>query len=212
MTPRLFVGTCLGLLSLVFTAPAHSIATASPVVLVASGSGVESYGETVILALPLEDGGHFGFVLNMPTEATIGELFPDDDASREVATRVDIGGPIFTSSLFALVVDPGSDLEGLRSVTSQFSVALASDEVDRVIAKQPSNARFFMGLFAWAPGGLEEQVKEGAWSVLEPEARIVLSAQPATLWKRLNRGSELHALFPGWDESSSRRLAVDVRS
>src|SRR5258706_15884028 len=111
MTPRLFVGTCLGLLSLVFTAPAHSIATASPVVLVASGGGIESYGETVILALPLEDGGHFGFVLNMPTETTVSDLFPDEDASSKVTARVDIGGPVFTTALFALVVDPGPEIE-----------------------------------------------------------------------------------------------------
>ena len=46
---------------------------------------------------------------------------------------------------------------------------------------------------------------------IEPEARIVLSAQPATLWKRLNRGSELHSFLPGWDESLSWP-AVEVRS
>jgi putative transcriptional regulator len=165
------------------------------VVLVARGSGVESFGETVILALPLEDGGHIGFVLNMPTEATVHDLFPEDDASSKGSTRVDVGGPALTNTLFALVVDPGSDIEGLRRVSPQFAVALASDEVDRVIAKQMSNTRFFMGLFVWTPGGLEQQVKAGAWSVLAPDARIVLSARPATLWQRLSQGSERLVLF-----------------
>jgi putative transcriptional regulator len=189
MKLRLLVGTCLGFFSITLAAPANSAPIASPVVLVASASGVENYGETVILALPLEEGGHFGFVLNLPTEATVGDLFPDEDASRDVTSRVDIGGPVYTSALFALVVDPASDIDGLRRVTPRFSVALASDAVDRVIAEHPDNTRFFVGLIAWAPGDLNEQVEAGAWSVRAPDTGIVLSAQPATLWQRLSRGS-----------------------
>lgn len=189
MNMRPLVAPCIGFLSIVLTTLAHAAAIASPAVLVASGSGVENYGETVILAVPLEDGSHFGFVLNMPTEATVSDLFPGEDASSKVTARVDIGGPLYSSALFALVVDAGPGLEGLRRVTPRFSVALETDEVDQVIARQPGNARFFVGLVVWAPGGLQQQVKAGAWRVLAPDAGIVLSARPATLWQRLSHAS-----------------------
>jgi putative AlgH/UPF0301 family transcriptional regulator len=68
-------------------------------------------------------------------------------------------------------------------------VALGIDEVDKVIAEQPDNTRFFVGLVVWMPGNLEQQIKSGAWHVIAPDARIVLSAQPATLWQRLSPGS-----------------------
>src|SRR6185369_9102944 len=153
---KMFVATCLGLLSAAFTTLGHSAETESPVVLVASATGVETYGETVILALPIGNGGHFGFVLNKPTEATVRDLFPDEVQSRRVTTRVDIGGPVLSDKLFALVVDSGPGVEGLRRVGPQFSVALEIDEVDKVIAEQPNNTRFFVGLVMWMPGDLEQ--------------------------------------------------------
>jgi len=191
MNLRLVVVACLGLSSMALPASADPAPATSPVVLVASGNGVESFGETVVLAMPLKNGGHFGFVLNIPTEKTVADLFPDEDASRHLTARVDIGGSAFTSALFALVVDPATDIEGLRRVSPQFSVALGSDEVDSVIARQPDKTRYFLGLLAWSPDSLEQQVKAGAWTVLMPDARIVLSAQPATLWRRLSQGSAL---------------------
>jgi len=193
---KMFVVTCLGLLSVIFTTPGNSAEVASPVVLVASVTGVETYGETVILALPIGNGGHFGFVLNKPTEATVRDLFPDEALSSRVTTRVDIGGPALKDKLFALVVDPGPGVEGLRRVSPQFSVALGIDEVDKVIAEQPDNTRFFVGLVMWTPGDLEQQIKSGTWHVIAPDARIVLSAQPATLWQRLSPGVTRNVVLP----------------
>ena len=197
MNMRLPVVACLGFLSIALTTPAHSANAASPAVLVASGSGVESFGEIVILALPLQDGSHFGFVLNKPTEATVSDLFPDEAQSSNVSARVDVGGPAFSSALFALVVDADRDIEGLRRMTPRFSVALGVDEVDRVIAAQPGKTRYFLGLVAWNRGDLAQQVKAGAWRVLTPETGIVLSTEPATLWQRLSRGSVQHLAFAG---------------
>jgi putative transcriptional regulator len=186
---NVLVATCLGLLSVALTTLAQAAATPSPVILVASGSGVERYGETVVLALPIEDGSHFGFVLNRPTEATVRDLFPDEALSNKVVARVDIGGPALRDKLFALVVDPDPRVEGLRQVSPRFSVAIEIDEVDRVIAAQPDNTRFFLGLVMWMPGDLDEQVGTGAWRVIAPDVRIVLSPQPTTLWQRLSKAS-----------------------
>ena len=50
---------------------------AKPVVLIATdrlaGSG---YRETVLFAAPLPSGHHMGFILNRPTPAKLGTLFP----------------------------------------------------------------------------------------------------------------------------------------
>jgi putative transcriptional regulator len=177
-------------------APARAADLASPMVLVATPAlGASGYRETVLLAVPVGDGSHFGFILNRPTDTPLAELFPDDDASRRVSARVHFGGPLMTDGLFALVRGRGEPERQLVGVTPQLSVALQGDAVDRVIAEHPGDARFFVGLVGWRPGELAAELRAGAWDVVDPEADLVLSTDSAGLWKRLApraRGIRVH--------------------
>jgi putative AlgH/UPF0301 family transcriptional regulator len=167
-------------------APARAADLASPMVLVATPAlGASGYRETVLLAVPIGDGSHFGFILNRPTDTPLAALFPEDNASRRVSARVHFGGPLMSDGLFALVRGPGESAPELVSVTPQLAVALQGDAVDRVIADRPGDARFFVGLVGWRPGELAAELRAGAWDVIAPEADLVLSTDSGGLWKRL---------------------------
>jgi putative transcriptional regulator len=160
-----------------------------PRILVATQSGSQSFGETVLLAVPLSDGGHYGFVLNEPTEVTLAALMPDDEASQKVTSLVHVGGPQLVSGVFAIVREPTSAPASARRITAELSVALDSEDVDRVIAERSDDARFFVGLMTWKRGELNAQLRAGAWQVLPPEASVVFSPHPDSLWDRLEARS-----------------------
>jgi len=51
---------------------------------------------------------------------------------------------------------------------------LDGDSLDRVIETTPNDARYFAGLMLWRPGVLEEEVREGVWSVRPASVDAVL--------------------------------------
>ena len=42
------------------------------------------YGETILIAKPIGEGRHVGFILNKPTKISLAEAFPDHGPSRAV--------------------------------------------------------------------------------------------------------------------------------
>jgi putative AlgH/UPF0301 family transcriptional regulator len=56
----------------------------------------------VLIAVPLRDGSHIGFILNRPTPVTPGTLFPEHAPSRKIVAPVYFGGPVLVESLFAV--------------------------------------------------------------------------------------------------------------
>jgi putative AlgH/UPF0301 family transcriptional regulator len=65
-------------LFVVLTSAAHAVDLSQAVILVASGRlAGSSFEQTVILAAPLPQGGHVGFVVNRPTSVKLETLFPE---------------------------------------------------------------------------------------------------------------------------------------
>jgi putative AlgH/UPF0301 family transcriptional regulator len=65
--------------------------------------------------------------------------------------------------------------------------------VDRIIESGGEHARFVAGLVIWRPGELADEIKRGAWYVLDPEAELAMR-EPEGLWEELvgrSRGTRL---------------------
>jgi putative AlgH/UPF0301 family transcriptional regulator len=178
-----------------------------PVVLVATEVLDPSvFRQTVVLAVPARDGTHFGFVLNLPTEASLAELFPEDQASQRTSAHVNFGGPFLTDTVFALVRGHAGPGQSTIEVTPELFVALDGSAVDRVIADRPDDAHFFAGLLAWRAGELTAQLRVGAWEVLDPEPDLVLGSDASGMWSRLN--GLAHAMRASW--TGLRNCPTDV--
>jgi putative transcriptional regulator len=184
----------LGLMAaLLVTFPAAAADIDAPVVLVAKRQLTDRfYGATILVARPIGQDQHIGFIVNRPSRVTLGELFPQHAPSRKVPDPVFVGGPINSESIFALVQTSKSP--GGRSVklSDNLFVVIDGKLVDDVIEKDPSRARFVAGLVAWRSGELQEEIKRGAWYVLGADADLVLR-KPEGLWEELVRSAELQA-------------------
>jgi putative transcriptional regulator len=151
------------------------------------------YATSVLLVRPLEGGGHAGFVLNKPTNVALGDAFPDDEPSQKVREPVFLGGPVNPNVIFALVRANDSPGAGSIRFAKNLYLALEGDAVDRIIQKDAERARFFAGAVLWQPGELDDELKRGAWYVMDADSELALRRDTKTLWEELVRRSERHA-------------------
>jgi putative transcriptional regulator len=170
------------------TGAGHAADLSQPVTLVATSRLAGSiYDETVLVAAPLPQ-GHVGFILNRPTRVKLENLFPGHAPSRKVVEPVSLGGPMLPGMIVALTRKAPLNAAAAIPLMSGLVAVIDSESVDRVIETTPNNARYFAGLVIWAPGELDQEIRDGAWNVRPASAEIVFSANPAGLWKELGGG------------------------
>jgi len=149
------------------------------------------YSSTILLAKPMPDGTHVGFILNRPTTVKLGEMFPEHEPSKRIADPLFLGGPADVNLVFAVVADHDGSRDDSLLLTPELSLAYSGGTVDRIIESESDRARFFVGLVVWRPGQLDEELKRGLWHVKEPEAKLVLRKKTDGLWDELVRESEI---------------------
>ncbi len=164
-----------------------------PLILVAKRQLADKlYGATILVVRPIGNDQHIGFIVNRPTKITLGQLFPNHAPSRKVPDPVYVGGPINPESIFALVQTSKSPAgRSVQLMPGMFAV-FDGKAVDDVIEHEASHARFVAGLVGWRTGELRDEIKRGAWFVLDADPALVLR-NPAGLWEELVRRAELRA-------------------
>ncbi len=150
------------------------------------------YSNSVLIVRPLQGGGHAGFVLNKPTKVSLGQAFPDDEPSQKVHQPVYLGGPVNANVIFALVKSPDSPGDGAIEFAPGLYLAMNGETVDHVIQQKPDQARFLAGAVLWQPGELDEELKMGAWYVMDADSNAALD-NPEQLWEKLVQRAQKHA-------------------
>ena len=191
--PALFLAAC-AIAAIAWASPARAADTTESIILVAKRQLQDKlYGSTIIIARPIGAERHVGFILNKPTQMTLGKLFPRHEPSRKVVDPVFLGGPVSPEVIFALV--QGRESPGGRSIRilDDLYLAIDSEVVDRVIEKRPAQARFLAGMVMWRPGELNDEVKRGLWYLVDAKADIVLRKPTDSVWEELVLRSERKA-------------------
>jgi len=165
---------------------ARAVDCSQAVILVASNRLAGSiYEQTVILAAPLPQGRHLGFVVNRPTSMKLESLFPEQASTRNVVDPVYAGGPMLSNAVFAMMRKPPDNNGNFLPLMPGLVVAIDGATVDRIIETTPNDARYFVGLMFWAPDDLEDEIRNGAWEVRPADVDTVLRANSPGLWKAL---------------------------
>lgn len=169
--------------------PAAAADLAKPVILVAKPELRDQlYGASVLVVAPLGGGQHVGFIVNRPTEVTLGKLFPEHAPSQKVVDPVYLGGPVQSGLIFALVQRGSSPGGNSFEIMPGLFAAYEEPVVDGIIESGAQRARFVAGLVAWRPGELEAEIDLGAWIVLDADPELALR-KPEGLWEELVRRS-----------------------
>ena len=175
-------------------APLRAQDLSQPMILVATPELSDPiYARTVLVVAPLGAGEHIGFIVNRPTEMTLGKMFPEDAASQKVRQPVYLGGPVRPELIFALVERASSPGGKSLPVMPGLYAAIEQKTVDTIIRGEPRDTRFVAGFVAWESGELSDELKNGAWYVMAPDAHLVLDTPAAGLWQDLVRRSQMSA-------------------
>ena len=140
------------------------------------------FSKSVILVLEhSETSGAAGIVLNKPSEVPLEEIWPELDEEQFVRASelVNIGGPC-EGPVVALHSCPECTEV---SVLPGVSMAVKSNNLQRLMAQDHSSARVFSGYSGWAPGQLESEIMDGGWYATEATPSLIFCDQ-AELWRR----------------------------
>lgn len=194
-TCKVTLALLAGALMLLQLAPARAEENSHAAIMLVAKPEVHDpfYAASVLIVRPLENGGHAGFVLNKPTKVSLGEAFPDDEPSQKVHQPVFLGGPVNPDVIFALVKRNDPPVQGEIEFAKDLHLALTAESVDRVIQQDAGHARFFAGAVLWRPGELDEELKRGAWYVMDADTDLALASKPEELWSTLLKRSEKRA-------------------
>src|SRR6187401_2496562 len=92
----LFAAMLMASIAIAFSAvlPARSDEASDTLILVAKRQLRDQlYGSAILIVKPLGEDRHVGFIINKPTQMTLGKLFPNHGPSQKVIDPVYLGGP-----------------------------------------------------------------------------------------------------------------------
>ena len=140
------------------------------------------FSRSVVLVLEhSENNGAAGIVLNKPSEVPLEEIWPELDEEQFVRASelVNIGGPCEGP-----VVALHSCVECNEvSVLPGVSMAVKSNNLQRLMVQGHSSTRVFSGYSGWAPGQLESEIVAGGWYATKATSSLIFCDQ-ADLWRK----------------------------
>ncbi|MCX7887260.1 MAG: YqgE/AlgH family protein [Verrucomicrobiae bacterium] len=148
------------------------------------------FRRTVVLICQHDANGAFGLVLNRPSEHKVGCALDDPLPEPIRDLPVFLGGPVQPQAFSCLIHDSAytttesewTVLPGLR-LTHDIRELLEPEE-DFL---RRARFKFFAGYAGWAPGQLEQELKQHAWLVHPATVDLVFDPQPKLLWSKILR-------------------------
>ncbi len=143
-----------------------------------------NFQRTVLLVCEHSNEGALGLVYNRPSPVTVAEAMPTLRESSLAGSRLFLGGPVQTGSLFVVHDDfsaGGDDLgSGLffGGEPEMLEILVGHMEADSTIA-----VRLFAGYSGWGEGQLEFEMSQGAWIVAPLDREQILGAHGLEAWR-----------------------------
>ncbi len=132
----------------------------------------------ILLAEHNRDEGACGFILNRPTDQTVGDLLTSNEFAPLKNIRVHLGGPVGQEHLtFAALWAKDHHLHFATRISAKNAI---------IRPQQPGTlVRAFAGYSGWTSGQLEHELQKKSWITTLPEERILQSEHAQKLWAEM---------------------------
>ncbi|MDH4058810.1 MAG: YqgE/AlgH family protein [Cyclobacteriaceae bacterium] len=142
-----------------------------------------NFERTIILLCEHNVEGSFGFVLNKPSMANIGDVM---EGLADFDAPVLVGGPVQQDTLHYL--HRCAEIENAIHVIDNIYWGGDFDNVKFLISTgQLSNSdiKFFLGYSGWSGGQLEAELEEDSWIVSDKfDHNLIFDTTPKEMWKK----------------------------
>ena len=135
------------------------------------------FSRTLTYICEHNDQGALGVVINRPIEMTLETLFERLSLSLESGALgrlpVYFGGPVQTDRGFVLH-QPIGDWQSTLSVQNRVGLTTSKDILESVsVGGGPEKILVTLGYSGWAPGQLENEIKQNAWLTVAAKDAII---------------------------------------
>jgi len=134
-----------------------------------------------------QDMGAFGITINRPMNITLDELFTQleiplaNDALKKINAVV--GGPVQPEQGF-IIHTTEKQWESTLTISDQLAVTSSRDILEDIaLNKGPERFIFALGCAGWAPGQLEDEMKENTWLTVPADQRILFDTPFSQRWQ-----------------------------
>ncbi len=147
------------------------------------------FGRKAVLICEHNEEGTFGFVLNNFIALEMNDLMDDFP---EVETRLSVGGPVKSASLYYLHTRPDIIPESIEVVDGVHMGGAFEQVLAALRAKslEQHEIRFFIGYAGWTGNQLMDEIKSRSWFVTRTQRSLLMDTSLAEedLWKHLVAG------------------------
>jgi putative transcriptional regulator len=145
--------------------------------------------KTVILLTEHHDRGSMGLVLNKASKMSIREFADQCGVDADVDGYMHIGGPINVKAL-SMLHSAEWHCGNTMKINKEFAISSSPDLLERLsMSDAPRNWRLFVGLCAWAPDQLENELKgvypyshDFSWLLATPSQTAVFGLDLQDQW------------------------------
>lgn len=142
-----------------------------------------NFERSIVLLCEHNELGSFGFVLNKPSLAMLGDVM---EGLEEFNATVFVGGPVQQDTLHYL--HRCEDLIGATQITDDVYWGGDFDNLKFLINTQqikPNDIKFFLGYSGWSEGQLDEELEADSWIVSDKfDSELVFETSPKEMWKK----------------------------
>ena len=144
-----------------------------------------NFERTVVLICENNEDGSIGFILNKPSMVNLGDVLEEFSHFEK---KLLVGGPVQQDSMHFLHrslpnIEGGTKIgEGIYwgGNFEQLKILMQDNQVN------PNDVLYFLGYSGWAPGQLDEELRENSW-IVSPDATAmqVFDLDPELLWREV---------------------------
>lgn len=140
-----------------------------------------NFERTIILLCEHNEEGSFGFVMNRPSLARLGDVIQD---LKEIDAPVFIGGPVQQDTLHYIHRIPKLE-ESTLVMDGVYWGGNFDQLVSLIETKQvaSSDIKFFLGYSGWSVGQIDEELKEDSWIVCDKvNEELLFDIKAEAMW------------------------------
>ena len=153
------------------------------------GMDSPAFRETVILVTPHMGRGHFGLIVNRPTDLSIAESVRDGREFAAAGDTLYFGGPVEQNSRLYLYRSRRRPVHSTPIMTRLHFGSLDRGGLAMLdVSDHRDNLRVFGGYAGWAPGQLPAEIGRGDWYVRPANVDMIFDVPPNQLWRSLLGG------------------------
>lgn len=135
-----------------------------------------NFSQTVVLVTQAPDGGTVGVILNRPTSRK----------HRVSGAPIFEGGPVMREVVVAVFRADNTPPAPAFHVLKGIFLSMHPQNVDPLLAGTATvRHRLYMGFSGWAPGQLENEMRQEGWHVLPASEELVFRADTSGMWREL---------------------------